>query len=191
MTISRSLSEKAETLLDRLGLSYDQLLGFRFAVNVFLATTIVWFTMRQVGDSNPIWAIASLVAASDPEPNQARQLFRSRMINVLVGCAVGFCFLLFGSRSRWMIPLALGTTVLVSTYLVRVKTMWRQAPITASVVIAAGIASASSKVGMVRGLHRVAEVIFGSLVGILVSWLMSQLWMVRRPEERASAGGRS
>ena len=112
------------------------------------------------------------------------------MINVLVGCAVGFCFLLFGSRSRWMIPLTLGTTVLVSTYLVRVKTMWRQAPITASIVIAAGIASASSKVGMVRGLHRVAEVIFGSLVGVLVSWLMSQLWMVRRPEERASAGGR-
>ena len=121
---------EGQTLLDRLGLSYDQLLGIRFAVNVLYATTIVWFTMRQVGDSNPIWAIASLVAASDPEPNQARQLFRSRMINVLVGCAVGFCFLLFGSRSRWMIPLALGTTVLVSTYLVRVKTMWRQAPIT-------------------------------------------------------------
>jgi hypothetical protein len=71
------LSRKAETLAERLGFSYDQLLGFRFAVNVFLATTIVWFTMRRIGDSNPIWAIASLVAASDPEPEQARRLFRS------------------------------------------------------------------------------------------------------------------
>ena len=188
MTVSRSLSEKAETLAERLGISFDQLLGFRFAVNVFLATTIVWFTMRQIGDSNPIWAIASLVAASDPEPEQARKLFRSRMINVLVGCGVGFLFLLFGSRSRWMIPFSLATTVLVSTYLVRVKTMWRQAPITAAVVIAAGLVSASTKVGMARGLHRVAEVLFGSVVGVLVSLLMSRIWLVRRPEERARAG---
>jgi hypothetical protein len=70
MIAPRFLSQKAEALAERVGLSYDQLLGFRFAVNVFLATTIVWFTMRQIGDSNPIWAIASLVAASDPEPGR-------------------------------------------------------------------------------------------------------------------------
>lgn len=65
--------------------------------------------------------------------------------------------------------------------------MWRQAPITAAIVIAAGIASASSKVGtteatvlgvgMARGLHRVAEVFFGSIVGVLVSLLMSRVWL--------------
>ena len=87
-----------------------------------------------------------------------------------------------------MVPVALGITVFISTYLVRVKTMWRQAPITAAIVIAAGIASASCKVGIERGLHRVAEVLFGSVVGMLVSWLMSKVWLVRRPEERARAG---
>ncbi len=188
MTLSRSLSEKAETLAERLGLSYDHLLGFRFAVNVLIASSIVWFTLRELRDTNPIWAIASLVAASDPEPAQARQLFRSRMINVLVGCAVGFLFLLFGSGSQRMVPVALAITVLISSYLVRVKTMWRQAPITAAIVIAASIASASSRVGLFRGLHRVGEVIFGSLVGILVSWLMSKLWLVRHPEQRAGVG---
>ena len=39
MTVSPSLSAKAETLAERLGLSYDHLLGFRFAVNVLLART--------------------------------------------------------------------------------------------------------------------------------------------------------
>ena len=190
MTVLRSLSEKAETLAERLGISFDQLLGFRFAVNVFLATTIVWFTMRQIGDSNPIWAIASLVAASDPDPRQARQLFRSRLINVAVGCVVGFVFLLLGSGKPRMVPVALAITVLISTYLVRVKTMWRQAPITAAIVIAAGLAGASTTVGVQRGLHRVAEVLFGSLVGMLVSWLMSRVWLVRGPEDRA-IGGRS
>lgn len=181
-----ALSQKAESLAERLGLSYDDLLGFRFAVNVLIATSIVWFTLRQIGDTNPIWAIASLVAASDPEPEQARKLFRSRMINVLIGCAVGFLFLLFGSGKPRMVPVALAVTVLISTYLVRVKTMWRQAPITAAIVIAASLASASTSVGLQRGLHRVAEVLFGSLVGMLVSWLMSKVWLVRRPRKQAA-----
>jgi hypothetical protein len=84
------MSRKAEALLDRLGLSYDHLLGIRFAVNVFIATTIVWFTLKLAGDSNPIWAIASMVAAADPQPGEARRLFRSRLINLLGGGAGGF-----------------------------------------------------------------------------------------------------
>ncbi len=183
-----SLSQKAEALAERLGLSYDHLLGFRFAVNILIGTTIVWFTVREIGDSNPVWAIASMVAAADPEPEEARRLFRSRLINVAVGCAVGFLFLAVGSGRQRMIPVALAVTVLISSYLVRVKTMWRQAPITAAVVIAAGLAGGSATVGIGRGLHKVAEVLFGCVVGVLVSWLMSRVWLVRRPEERTGAG---
>lgn len=187
MTVSRLLSEKAEKHAERLGLAYEHLLGFRFAVNVLLATTIVWFTLRRIGDSNPIWAIASMIAAADPQPEEARRLFRSRLINVAVGCVVGFLFLIEGSGRERMIPVALAVTVLISTYLVKVKTMWRQAPITAAIVIAAGIDSGSAKVGMGRGLHKVAEVLFGCVVGLLVSWAMSRIWLVRSPEERARA----
>jgi uncharacterized membrane protein YccC len=188
VTLSPSLSAKAEALTERLGLSYKHLLGFRFAVNVLIATSIVWFILREVHDTNPIWAIASMVAATDPQPEEARRLFRSRLINVAVGCVVGFVFLLLGSGSEWMIPVALSITVLISTYLVRVTTMWRQAPITAAIVIAAGIGKSSAKIGIQHGLHKVAEVLFGCVVGILVSLLMSKVWLVRRPEERARAG---
>lgn len=188
MTLSPSLSAKAETLADGLGLAYEHLLGFRFAVNVLFATTIVWFTLRAIGDSNPIWAIASMVAAADPQPPQARKLFRSRLINVAVGCAIGFAFLLTGRTSDWMIPVALFAAVLVSTYVVRVRTMWRQAPITAAVVIAASTTGA--KVGIGRGLHKIAEVVFGCVVGIAVSFFMSKVWLVRRPEDRTRAEGR-
>jgi uncharacterized membrane protein YccC len=153
-------------------------------VNVLLATTIVWFTLRKIGDSNPIWAIASMVAAADPQPEEARRLFRSRLFNATVGCAVGLIFLVVGGRSQWMIPVALAVTVLISTYVVRVKTMWRQAPITAAIVMTAGIAGGSMKVGIGRGLHKVGEVFFGCLVGVLVSLLMSRLWLVRRLADR-------
>ena len=174
--------------MEQLGISYEHLLGVRFAVNVLFATTIVWFTLREISGSNPIWAIASMVAAADPQPEEARKMFRSRLINVAVGCIVGFAFLTLGSGKPRMIPVALAVTVLISTYLVRVKTMWRQAPITAAIVIAAAIGSGSVQVGIGRGMHKVAEVLFGCVVGILVSWLMSKIWLVRSPEARAKTG---
>src|SRR5512142_570910 len=104
-------SRAAERWLERLGLTYDHLLVIRFAINVFIATIIVWSTLRAISDSNPIWAIASMVAASDPQPQEARRLFRSRLINVLVGCGVGFG-LLFGHGTDWMIPFGLAVAVL-------------------------------------------------------------------------------
>lgn len=187
MTSRQTLSRKAEALQQRLGLSYDHLIGVRFAVNVFIATTIVWFTLKLLAVPNPIWAIASMVAASDPQPEEARRLFRSRLINVLVGCAVGFCLLLLGASSDWTIPLALAVTVLISSYVIRIKTMWRQAPITAAIVIAAGISQGSKAAGIGSGLHKVAEVIFGCLVGLLVSWLTSKLWLIQPPVQEAES----
>ena len=112
-------------------------------------------------------------------------MFKSRLANVLVGCTVGLGFLLLGAKGDLMLPLALAVTVLISSYMVRIKTMWRQAPITAAIVIAAELSQGSTLVGAEKGLHKVAEVIFGCLVGLLVSLFMSKLWLVRAPSERA------
>ncbi|POY38984.1 hypothetical protein C3K47_00340 [Solitalea longa] len=181
--MARRSSQKAEALMKQLGLSLDHILALRFAINVAIATCIVWTTLRAIEDTNPIWAIASMVAASDPQPAEARKMFRSRLINVMVGCATGLFFLLIGGAREWLLPVALGTTVLVSSYVVRIKTMWRQAPITAAVVIAASITHGEARAGLEYGLHKVGEVIFGCLVGLLVSLAMSKIWLIQPSEE--------
>ena len=173
--------------MDRYGLSYAHLLGIRFAINAFIATTIVWFTLRWLGVGNPIWAIASMVAAADPEPIEARRMFYCRHVNVVVVCVVGFGALLIGGGSDWLIPVTLAVTVLVSTYVVRVKTMWRQAPITAAIVLASGISQGAKSAGIESGLRKVGQVIFGCVVGMLVSYLMSKIWLVKRPAESSDA----
>ena len=176
---------QAEALMKRFGLSQAHLIGMRFAINVAIATTIVWYTLPAVSDSNPIWAIASMIAASDPHPDVARRMFKCRLINVAVGSATGFIFLVVGGARAWTLPLALAAAVLVSAYVVRVKTMWRQAPLTAAVVIASAAANDSLTVGIVQGLHKVAEVVFGCLVGIVVSVAMSKVWLIQLPTEEA------
>ncbi|UKJ08205.1 FUSC family protein [Solitalea lacus] len=175
--------QKAHQVLDQLALTFDQLLAIRFAVNVVIATWIVWNSLQLLNDTNPIWAIASMVAASDPQPEEARRMFKARLTNVFVGCIVGLLFLILGGAKEWMLPVALGITVLISSFIIRIKTMWRQAPITAAVVIASGIMHGSSQIGIVYGLHKVAEVIFGCFVGLLVSWLMSKFWIIQPPDK--------
>ena len=76
-----------------------------------------------------------------------------------------------------------GCGVLISSYLVRVQTMWRQAPITAAIVIASGVSSHSKLTGIESGVHKVGEVVFGCIVGLVVSWAMSRIWPIRKPAD--------
>jgi uncharacterized membrane protein YccC len=176
--MSRPGARYVEALMRRYGLSQEHLVGIRFAINVALATTIVWQSLRAIENGNPIWAIASMVAASDPHPEEARRMFKSRLVNVAVGCATGLTFLIVGGTHDWILPLAMAVAVLVSSFVVRIKTMWRQAPITAAVVIAAAVMNGSSAVGIVQGLHKVAAVVFGCVVGMVVSLAMSKVWLI-------------
>ena len=167
-----------KTIVKWPGLVRRDLLGVRFALNVFVASAILWYLLRHIADSNPIWSIASMIAASEPQVKEARRMFRSRTINVLIGCVVGLIFLLIGGANEWKLPLALAVTVLISSYLIHIQTMWRQAPITAAIVIASSLQQ-SKLSGIEHGLHKVAEVLLGCLIGLMVSWVMSRLWPLR------------
>jgi uncharacterized membrane protein YccC len=70
----------------------------------------------------------------------------------------------------------MAVTVLLSSYVIRIPAMWRQAPITAAIVIAGGLQHHDKLTGMEQGLHRVAEVLLGCVVGIAVAWLLSKVW---------------
>lgn len=180
--MSFDLAQRAEALRKRLGLSIDQLLAIRFAINVAISSSIVWGMLQVVESASPVLAIASMVAASDPQPIEARRIIRARLLNALVGCAVGLFFLLIGGANAWLLPLGLAVTVLISSLYVRVKSSWLQAPITAAVVIGSGIVYGSSSIGIWNGLHRVAEIFFACLIGLLVSWLMSRVWIIKKTD---------
>jgi uncharacterized membrane protein YccC len=172
------------------GTRFDRLvkgdwLGVHFAVNIFIATTLLWLLLRQAAGLNPIWAISSMVAASDPIVKQAASTFRGRIINALLGCGVGLAFLALDGSGAWKLPLALAVSVLLSSYVVRVQVMWRQAPITAAIIITASMEHHSELTALEIGVRRVGEVLLGCVVGLVISWLMSIVWPLaeRKHEE--------
>lgn len=164
----------------------DDLRGIHYAVSIFIATTVLWILVKEIGDANPIWAISSMIATSDPQMKQAMQTFRGRIINTLLGCAVGL-FILAVGHTEWKLPFAMAVTVLLSSYVVRVPTMWRQAPITAAIVIAGSLQHHDKLTGIEHGLRRVGEVLLGCVVGIAVAWLLSKAWPLPEPSAATAA----
>ena len=161
-------------------------LGIHFAANIFVATTLLWLILRTYADLNPIWAISSMIAASDPVVQQALKTFRGRMINSLLGCATGMVVLVVGGSSEWKLPLALSLAALLSSYVVRQQVMFRQAPITAAIIIASGLEKHSKLTGVELGLRRVGEVLLGCLIGMAVTWGISKIWPL--PEAKKEIG---
>ena len=156
-------------------LQQDELRGLHYALNIFVATTVLWIVVKVYGDSNPVWAISSMVATSDPQLRQSVATFKGRLVNTVVGCAIGLVFIALG-HTEWQLPAALALSVLVSSYVVRVPTMWRQAPITAAIVIAGSLQHHDKLGALERGAARVGEVLFGCVVGIVSAWLLSKVW---------------
>ena len=164
--------------------------GIHYAVSIFIATAVLWVCVHELAEVNPIWAISSMVATSDPLMKQAVLTFRARIINTLVGCAVGLLFIAIGGTRVVTLPLAMAVTVLLSSYVVRIQTMWRQAPIAAAFVIAAGLEHHSRLRGLQAGAGRVSEVLFGCMVGLVVAWLVSVVWPLPEPAPSGTAASK-
>lgn len=158
--------------------------GVHYAVSIAVATAVLWITVHRLAKTNPVWAISSMVATSDPLMKRALMFFRARLINTLLGCAVGLTFIALGGTHAIMLPLAMAATVLLSSYVVRIPTMWRQGPITAAFVISAGLEHKLRLHGLTAGMNRVFEVLFGCMIGLVVSWSLSRFWPL--PEDDAS-----
>jgi uncharacterized membrane protein YccC len=150
--------------------------GIHYAVSIFFATAVLWALAERVTQSNPIWAISSMVATSDPLMKQAVLVMRARIINTVVGCLIGLLFIAMGGPALIMLPIAMAITVLLSSYVVRIQMMWRQAPISAAFVIAAGWEHHTRRGGLIAGVDRMMEVLAGCVVGIIVAWVVSVVW---------------
>jgi uncharacterized membrane protein YccC len=178
-----------EGIMEILGrFAKDDWAGLHLAANVFVASSVLWLILRNFADVDPIWAISSMVASVDPHVKLAVQNFRARLVNALLGCAVGLVVLIAGAEGAWKLPLALSMTALLSAYIVRVPVMWRQGPITAALIIAAGLEKHSKLTGLEIGLRRVGEVIFGCVVGLLITALMARIWPVPEPAAKDGSG---
>jgi uncharacterized membrane protein YccC len=101
--------------------------------------------------------------------------FNSRIVNTLIGCAVGLSFLYLLGPSFWSILLGIIVSVIICTTLIRVPGSWRVAPITVAIIMNPSVLGGGGgrAAGLATSIERTEEVLLGSAVALLVTYVAS------------------
>lgn len=157
------------------------ILGVHYAVRIFIGTAFLWLVLGPQRNTQPLWAVISMIFVTEPLLKNALEAFRYRLLNTILGCGVGLLFLMIVGPRDWLLPIAVMTTAFTATFLPQSPTSWRTAPIAATIVLASGLVSHSKTFGMHIALQRAGEVLLGGVVALCITWVMSRIWAPEPP----------
>jgi uncharacterized membrane protein YccC len=144
--------------------------GLQFAVRIFIGCVIVWFVLDHLAHRNSLWALISVITVTEPERNAALLAFNSRIVNTLIGCAIGLCFLYLLGPSFWSILLGIIVSVVLCTTFVRVPGSWRVSPVTVAIVMTPSFLGGSPTPGLLAAIQRTEDVLLGSAVALIITF---------------------
>jgi uncharacterized membrane protein YccC len=160
-----------------------------YVFRVLLGITIVWWSLYYLHDDKKMWALVSVIMISEPDFDIVRSGTISRMINTVVGCAIGLFFIYIAGPSFLSLIAAIGVSVFISTSFKKYPTSWKLAPVTVVIVMVPGILdNISLKEDIVIALTRTGEVLYGSVVAFVLAaafYVVEKRWGT--PEMLASA----
>ena len=162
------------------GATAGPIAGLELAVRILIGAGLVWLLVKSLGHRDPLWAMISVVIVSDAELGATVIAFRGRAVNTIIGCAVGLIFLYVLGPASWSILLAMSAAVLISTSSRYTVNAWRIAPVTVVLVMMPGILQGSRVAGTPIAITRTVEVLLGSAVAVIVSWLFFVAARARR-----------
>jgi uncharacterized membrane protein YccC len=147
--------------------------GLQYAVRILIGSVIVWFVLDRVNHHNPLWALISVIMVTEPELSAAFLAFNSRIVNTVIGCAVGLSFLYLLGPSYWSILLGIIVSVVICTSLIRVPGSWRVAPVTVAIIMTPSVLGGGRAAGLTTAIDRTEEVLLGSAAALLITYVAS------------------
>src|SRR5229473_3225198 len=149
--------------------------GWQYAVRILIGCVIVWFVLNRINHPNPLWALISVIIVTEPELSAAFLAFNSRIVNTLIGCAIGLSFLYLVGPSHWSILLGIIVSVIICTSLIRVPGSWRVAPVTVAILMTPSVLGGGRSTGLAVAIDRTEEVLLGSAAALLITYVASLL----------------
>lgn len=149
-------------------------LSLAYALKIALATLLVWPGLTALGIQQPVWAVVTIAAVSDPNLSAARQLVVNRVTNTLVGCVVAILTVVLFGATLWSMIGALALSVILVTSIEHYPVNWRLAPITVAILMG-GAVGGSQMVALHLAWLRASEIICGSLASLLMAWIFSSV----------------
>jgi uncharacterized membrane protein YccC len=154
------------------------------ALKLMVGLAILWWSAHRL-HVDPFWAYISMIVVGS-ETTGTLPVFLTRVVNTLIGCAVGLLALLAFPPSLWSLCLALAVVVLLCSAFLGPPTRWKIAPITTVIVMGSAVVERSRSLGIDNGLRRLLAVLAGSALGLLISMAFSHIekWPRRSGESQ-------
>lgn len=152
--------------------------GLHYALRILIGVALAQFIFHYLRDTNPLWAIISVVMVSEPEVSAAMKAFTSRLTTTLIGCVVAVAMVAAAGPMHWIIPVAAAISALIVYYLIKVPISWKVAPLTAALVLTMAVLEETREAGIMFALARGGEVLAGGLIAVIVSWAVDLVWPV-------------
>jgi uncharacterized membrane protein YccC len=145
-----------------------------YASRIILGCLVVWWSLNAVGTATKVFAIISVIVVSEPDFDLLRQSAVSRIINTVIGGALGLLGMYLLGINLWSLIVALMLSVLISTSFKKYPTSWKLAPATVAIVIVPAITGHEDyKIAMLVALERTGEVMYGCLVAFLLGLFLA------------------
>ena len=139
-----------------------------YVSRIVLGCTIVWSSLYFLSDDKKLFALISVIVVTEPDVVLLLAAVRSRVINTLTGCSLGLLFI-YISPSFWSMLIAISISVIISTSYKQYPASWKLAPVTVVLVMISAISEDISwKAAMGIALSRTGEILYGSLVAVLL-----------------------
>jgi len=150
-----------------------------YAFRILLGGVIVWLTLDKLGDDYKIFAIISVIVVSEPDITLLKESAVSRIINTVIGSALGLLAMLVMGINYTSLIVAVTVSVIISTSFKKYPTSWKLAPVTVAIIIVPAITQNENyTMAMQLALQRTGEVLYGSLVafvlGIIIGYLRTR-----------------
>jgi len=148
---------------------FMRIAGLELGIRIVIGAGIVWLIALRFPHHDPLWGMVSVVIVSDTELNASLTAFRGRVLNTMMGCAIGLLALYAMGPQSWSILIAMLVAVLVSSNFALTVPVWRIAPVSVAIVMTPGLLIGSRTAGTSIALIRTAWVLVGSAVAVVVS----------------------
>ena len=146
-----------------------------YAAKILSGALLLWYGLQAAGVAQPYWAIISLITVTEPDIAQARVYFKARVINTLTGSLIACAVLVVFGPGLTALLLAVAVAVLIAMFVHNYPANWRLAPVTVVVIMAAAVSGSDLRAELDYALLRIAEVLSGSALALLQSWLYGAL----------------
>ena len=140
-----------------------------YVSRIVLGCSIIWASLYFLPDQNKLFALISVIVVTEPDVNLLLDAVRSRIINTLTGCSLGLLFI-YIAPTFWSMMMAISIAVLISTSYKKYPASWKLAPVTVVLVMISALAKDITwKDAMETALSRTSEILYGSMVAVLLS----------------------